>query len=117
MTTKTNPVNDIPQAFADLTDTLKGEGAWCFTVGGGSTFHYYISRNPKSSMAISLCAVKVIPAKSLQLAKPVIKCLVCEAYHTAREEVKLKHEKKLTMISVARQVQLDLKSPQTTEQE
>jgi hypothetical protein len=111
MIAKTNPVNDLPEVLDALTKTIKGSGAWCKGGTDKSTAHYYISRNPKSQMAISLCAAKALPIASLVVVVPEIKCLVCESFHTAREEVKLRHDKTITKIEIAKYVQQEIFNP------
>lgn len=65
---------------------LRSTGAWCHKSGMKGAEHYYVAKNAKSELAISLCAIVIAPMSKLQVTQPDHKCLVCALYSASREE-------------------------------
>jgi len=86
MTTPQNPLNQLDDFLAELEDKLEHGGAWCHKAGDkGLVEHYYISRNPKSQLAITLCQ-RVVPKTALSLTTPAQKCMACFLFEQAQKE-------------------------------
>jgi len=69
---------------------IRTVGSWCHKQGNKGPEHFYIARNPKSSMAVSLCKQITTPLTSIAPADPEIKCMVCHLFLEADKEVQQK---------------------------
>lgn len=73
-----------------LIDRVKGDGVWCDTNVKDKQAHFFVSRNPKATIAISLCGVVIAPFERLHENTVTVKCLICDLYHAGRKEVEEK---------------------------
>lgn len=112
-----NPLNAVEDFLKQLEDALRGDGAWCHGYQKKGAEHYYITRNPKSSMAISLCGAVVLPIKSLSLTTPEQKCFVCDTYLQAGKERLRKQTETVAKIEILKFAQTEFDLPQPTEKE
>jgi hypothetical protein len=64
---------------------IRGAGAWCHVYNDLGDTHYFICRNDRSSLAISLCRAMIKPIKDLTIIAPEHKCFVCSCFAHSRE--------------------------------
>lgn len=76
-----------PDPNEDLADLLRETGAWCDVHKDYSGSHYFLARNKKLEMAVSLCGKYVLSFDKLIRVEPVKRCLVCDLFANSREEV------------------------------
>lgn len=71
--------------LAALEIEIRGAGAWCHVTKDFGDVHYFIARNEKSSLAISLCRQYIKPIQELSIVVPDKKCFVCSCFAHSRE--------------------------------
>lgn len=70
----------------DILTTVRTTGGWFRTTGEITSAHYYMSKNPRSVFAVSLCGTKVVPIDLLKPAIEMQHCLVCGMWADSRKE-------------------------------
>jgi hypothetical protein len=88
-----NPVIDQLGLFEEK---LRTTGVWCDTSVKDKHAHYFISKHPTATIAISLCGSVIKPIEKLRQNTVTTKCLICDLYTQAREETKSKIIPQLT---------------------
>lgn len=73
--------------LAIFENRLRNEGIWCDVGVSQKLRHYFIARNPKIDMAISMCGSLVVTFDKLHENTMSQKCLICDLYLSARKEV------------------------------
>jgi hypothetical protein len=76
--------------LAIFENRVRSVGVWCDTSVSSRFRHKFVCRNPKATIAISLCGDKIIPLDKLHENTISQKCLVCALYDESETEVKEK---------------------------
>lgn len=84
--------------LAIFENRLRSSGVWCDASVNASLVHKFICRNPKATVAISLCASQIVPMEKLHENTFTKKCLVCALYDEGESEVQNKLERSLVTI-------------------
>ena len=80
--------NRLPEDWQELfVNRVRSVGAWCDASNGDKRRHYFICRNPKANIAISMCGQIIKPFDKLHENMVLIKCLICDLYITGNQEV------------------------------
>lgn len=74
--------------LAIFENRVRSVGVWCDTSVSAKYRHYFVCRNEKSTVAISLCGTVIAPFEKLHENVVTQKCLICDLYETGRKEVK-----------------------------
>lgn len=80
-------------------DRVRGEGVWCDTSVHDSISHKFVSRNPRSTVAISLCGSIVKPFEKLHENTITKRCLVCDMFDFRGKEANGNLYQKLAQIA------------------
>lgn len=79
-----NPIDEL----GALEAAIRSDGEWCDVTVSDKIAHRFICRNPKSTLAISLCGQIVKPIEKLNINHVSKKCLVCSLYNDTGKETK-----------------------------
>lgn len=94
MSTNTNQpriVNLNPDPLGELEKQVRDSGTWAHVEGQMAADHFFVSKNPKTSIVVSLCGQVVVPLTRLRAALSERKCMVCYLWKDAREEVPVRY--------------------------
>ena len=87
----------LPEDWLEIfINRVRSVGVWCDTSVSARYRHYFVCRNPKSNVAISLCGTIIAPFEKLHENVVSQKCLICELYETGGMEVKARIVARLT---------------------
>jgi len=93
MTNAMYPEVDQLEAFVQR---VRNGGVWCDTSVKDHLAHKFVCKHPRATIAISLCGVIIKPFEKLHENVLSQRCLICELYDNAREEVQGKILSQLT---------------------
>jgi len=81
----------LPDDWLEIfVNRVRSTGVWCDTKVTDKYCHYFVCRNEKSTVAISLCGQIIAPFEKLHENVITQKCLICELYDVGSKEVKEK---------------------------
>lgn len=96
--------HDTPDQLAIFEGRIRTTGVWCDTSVKDKIAHKMVCKHPRAMIAISLCGMIVKPFEKLHENTLSQRCLVCDLYDGAREEVQGKILPQLTDV-IDKQVQ------------
>jgi hypothetical protein len=96
--------NYLPEDWLEIfINRVRSEGVWCDTKVTDTLRHKFVCRNPKASIAISLCGTIIVPFEKLHENVITKKCLICELYDVGSKEVQerilARHDETLDKLS------------------